>query len=90
MIPEMTANVVASSRCVRAEHVPPLQEADDRALVGEDVQPGERANEVRDEERGDDGEQEEVSPAARPERDPVRERVGEQEAHEGRDPRVEE
>jgi hypothetical protein len=51
------------------------QQPDDWALVGEDVEPCERANEVGDEERRDDEEEEEVAPRSRPERDPVDERV---------------
>ena len=47
------------------------------------------ADEVRDEEGCDDEEQEEVSPGP-PERDPVHERVGEQERRGRRDHRVEE
>ena len=39
---------------VRAEDVEVAQQADDRSLVRQDVQPGERAHEVRDEERRDD------------------------------------
>ena len=66
MIPATTANDVASSRPSSAPRTWTVAEdADDRALVGEDVQPGERPDEVRDEERRDDEEQEEVPPAAR-------------------------
>ncbi len=63
---------------------------DDRALVGEDVEPGERPDEVRDEEGRDDEEQEEVPPRPGPERDPVDERIREQQARDGRDPGVQE
>ena len=75
---------------VLAEHVDVSQEADDRAFVGEDVQPRERPDEVRDEERRDDEEQEEVPPRPGAERDPVHERVREEEAGNRRDARVEE
>src|SRR5918996_1455378 len=60
------------------------------AFVGEDVQPGERANEVRDEERRDDEEQEEVPPLAGAERDPVDERVRQEERRGRRETRVQE
>ena len=90
MIPETTANVEYRSPLVRAEDVEITQEPDHRALVGEDVQPGERANEVRDEERGDDAEEEEVPPRPGPEGDPVDERVREQERSRGRDTGIEE
>ena len=66
MIPETTANVVAQQPPVRAEDVEVAQEADDRPLVGEDVEPRERPHEVRDEERRDDEEQEEVPPRPGP------------------------
>ena len=91
MIPATTANVVASSRPSGAEDVDVSEEADDRPLVGEDVQPGERPHEVGDEERRDDEEQEEVPPRPGAERDPVDERVGEERARATRrDPGVEE
>ena len=72
------------------EDVDVLQEADDWALVREDVQPRERPDQVRDEERRDDREQEQVPPRARAERDPVHERVREQQRDDGRDARVQE
>ena len=61
MIPETTAKV-GREAAVRAENVDVAQEPDDRPLVGEDVQPRERPDEIRDEERRDDGEEEEVPP----------------------------
>ena len=58
---------------------------DDDAVVGEDRLPGERPDQVRDEERRDDEEQQEVLPAAAAEGDPVRERVADQEREHRRD-----
>src|SRR5262249_7517982 len=52
--------------------------------------PRERADEVRDEERSDDQEQEEVAPPPGSERDPVDERVRDQQRRDGRDARVDE
>ena len=75
---------------VGCEDVDVAEEADDRPLVGEDVQPRERPHEVGDEERRDDHEQEQVAPGPRPERDPVHERIRENEARDRRDPRVDE
>ena len=89
-MPATTANVVARSRPSGAEHVDVAEHADDRPLVGEDVEPGERPHEVGDEERRDDDEQEQVPPRPGPERDPVGERVREHEARDGRDARVHE
>src|SRR5205085_3440597 len=48
----------------------------------------ERADQVRDEERRDDEEQEQVPPAPTAERDPVRERIAEQQREHRRDPCV--
>ena len=66
------------------------QDADDRPLVGEDVEPGEGPHEVGDEERRDDEEKEQVPPGPGPERDPVDKRVREHQAGDGRDTRVHE
>jgi hypothetical protein len=66
------------------------EEADDRSLVGQDVEPRERPDEVRDEERCDDEEEEQVPPRPGAERDPVDERIGEQERDRGRDAGIEE
>src|SRR6185503_13169422 len=75
---------------VRAEDVQVSEEPDNRPLVGQDVQPGERPHEIRDEERGDDEEEKEIAPRPSPERDPVDERIREQEARDSRDPRIDE
>ena len=61
------------------------EDADDRPLVGQDVQPRERPHEIRDEERRNDEQQEEVAPRACPERDPVDERIREDETRDRRD-----
>src|SRR6266508_1014464 len=57
------------------------QEADDGPLIREDRLPGERPNQVRDEERRNDEKQQEVLPPAATERDPVDEWVADQEGN---------
>ena len=64
------------------------QDVEDEAAVGEDRLPGERPDQVRDEERRDDREQEEVLPAAAAEGDPVDERVADDERDRRRQPGV--
>ena len=65
-----------------------LHDADDESVVREDVLPGQRPDQVRDEERGDDEEQEQVLPAPAAERDPVGQRVRDEEREDRGDPRV--
>ena len=56
---------------VLAEDADRLEHVDDDALVGEDRLPGERPDQVGDEEGRDDEEEEQVLPAPAAERDPV-------------------
>ena len=58
---------------------------DDEALVRQDRLPRQRPDQVGDEERADDEEQQHVLPAAAAERDPVRERVADQQREDRRD-----
>ena len=88
MIPATTAVEVASSRPARAEDVERLERVHDEAVVGEDRLPGERPDQVGDEEGRDDDQQQQVLPAAAAERDPVRDRVADHEREQRRDPRV--
>ncbi len=66
------------------------EKTDDRPLVREDVQPGERSHEVRDEERSDDEEEEQVPPRTCPEGDPVHQRIRQNQTGDRRDTRVHE
>jgi hypothetical protein len=75
---------------VVAEHVQVAQRLHDETLVGQDVLPGQRADQIRDEERRDDRQQQQVLPASAAECDPVRQRVADHEREHGRDPGVDE
>ena len=81
------------SRCceqpaARAENVQMLERVNDEAVVREDGLPGQGSDQIRDEERRDDEQQQEVLPPAAAERDPVRDRVAQQEREQRRDSRV--
>ena len=84
-MPATTAVAVASSVPARADEVEVLERVDDEAVVGEDRLPGERPDQVRDEERRHDDQQQQVLPPAAAERDPVRDRVAEDEREQRRD-----
>ena len=86
-MPATTAVDVASSRPSVAEHAQRPERVRDEAAVGEDRLPGERPDQVRDEERRDDQQQQQVLPAPAAEGDEVRERVADEERDHGRDAR---
>ena len=69
-------------------HVQMLERVNDEPVVGEDGLPGERPDQVRDEERRHDEEQQEVLPPTAAERDPVRDGIAQHERKNGRDPCV--
>ena len=60
MIPHTTATAVAKQAPVLAEEVQRPQRVGDEAVVSEDRLPGQRPDQVGDEERRDDREQEQV------------------------------
>ena len=65
-----------------------MEKGNDDAVVGEDRLPREGPNQVRDEERRDHEQEEEVLPPPTAKRDPVRERVTDRERDRRRGPRV--
>src|SRR5207248_10610925 len=59
------------------------EQPDDEPVIGEDRLPGQRADEIGDEERRDDAQEQQVLPAATPERDPVRHGIADNERDQG-------
>ena len=78
----------ASTAPEHAEQVNRAQGADDETVVGEDRLPGERPDQIRDKERRDDEEEQQVLPAPAAKRDPVRNRIADQERKHRCDARV--
>ena len=89
-MPATTAVEVASSRPSSATSPIAFSDVEHEAVVREDRLPRDRPDEVRDEERRDHEDEEDVLPAPGAERDPVGERVAEEERDERRDPGVDE
>ena len=90
MIPATTATDVARRRPSGPRMCRSRSSPTTGPSVGEDVEPRQRPHEVRHEERRDDQDQEDVLPPSCAERDPVDERVGDEQREDRRDARVDE